>query len=219
MKFHPILFSTEMVKAILAGRKHMTRRIIEPQPVYDCESGRVFDGKHKRSPFDMHNWREPFADYFSKWIVGDVLWVRETIFSDRDKNALYKADESFVYLNNEPKLYDTIDISYFTDKRNYVPGIHMPKTACRIFLQIKSVKVESLQEISEADAITEGIESSISGNGRIVYKHYLKPKYGPSPIHSFQTLWESINGPESWNANPWVWVIEFEQISKPKNFN
>lgn len=219
MKFIPILFSTEMVKAILEGRKTMTRRVVKPQPTKFID--------------DPLYWINPvpcvtannglFESIKSKYgQPGDVLWVRETIVKDYEHAAVYKADKEYVYLNNEPRIYDNIDISYFTEKRNYVPSIHMPKTACRIFLKIKSLRVERLQEISEADALAEGIHYYADGTFKNYFtKKGLREQDGVECLlakGSFQTLWSEINGSESWNANTWVWVIEFERIEKPANF-
>jgi hypothetical protein len=98
---------------------------------------------------------------------------------------------------------------------SWKPSIFMPKAACRIFLEITDVKVERLQDISEEDAINEGVE--LLPNNR--YKYYLSEYFDCiNAVHSFQTLWKSINGAESWEANPFVWAIEFKQITKPENF-
>lgn len=216
MNFKPILFSTEMVRAILGYRKFQTRRKMK---VTLCGAK-----KHDvQVETDDKEWIKQFADKCPYGKVGDVLWVRETIIANKHNEAIYTADHSHVYLNNEPRLYDSIDISFFTEKRQYVPSIHMPKAACRIFLQIKSITVERLQTISEQDAIAEGVfEYEYDGT----YKNYFKKKGFRSQDGvecltakaSFQSLWSSINGLDSWQANPWVWVIEFEQIKKPANF-
>lgn len=115
----------------------------------------------------------------------------------------------------------------FTDKKHpYSPSIHMPKWATRIFLRVKSVQVERLQDIGEQDAIAEGIKHI--GNdlefGATIYPGAWFNNYGPAgysflrPVESFRSLWECINGSDSWKANPWVWVIEFERIEKPENW-
>jgi hypothetical protein len=138
--------------------------------------------------------------------VGDVLWVRETFTNSEEYPFIfYKADA------------DDVSIKW-------KPSIFMPKEACRLFLQVKSVRVELLQEITEEDAIAEGIKpsedfaglyflyGSTKNYGRITRTDYV------DPIKSFHSLWLSINGPTSWVKNPWVWVIEFEKIEKPENF-
>lgn len=125
--------------------------------------------------------------------VGDVLWVRETW--DFGYPYAYKADGALPITK-------------------WRPSIHMPKAACRLFLRITNVRVERLQDISEEDAIAEGVsrypKSPIYG-----YKNYLhEDMYCLTAVDSFRTLWHSINGEQSWNDNPWVWVVEFERIEK-----
>lgn len=235
MKQRPILFSTGMVQAILEGRKTQTRRVVKPQPYIDKSDNFCWDGKNFgqsiegfpriqaiASPVPSSVTKRVFCPYGA---VGDVLWVREswaeTTNIERihpwpnrphtqtgdDSAIIYRADGHWQWLDDD---------GCMTDKTHWKPSIHMPRAACRLFLKITSVRVERLHDISEEDAKAEGVERSRSGDGRIVYKHYLKPKYGPSPVHSFQTLWEKINGAESWESNPWVWVVEFERIEKPK---
>ena len=116
----------------------------------------------------------------------------------------------------------------FTDKEYpFKPSIHMPKEACRLFLKIISIKIERLQDISKGDAIKEGIEpivDIVSSSVEHRYKNYLETKiyfgvdFGLSPKESFKSLWESIHGKESFDLDPWVWVIEFEKIERPADF-
>lgn len=206
MKFIPILFSTEMVHAILAGRKTQTRRLLklsnynpsrtEKQPkVMTVKDLKLYDGNG-----------ELIGDLIMKYgKPGDVLWVRESFLINviGESPYLYKASST---------------ISKFL---KWKPSIHMPKEAARIFLKIKDIRVERLFDISATDAIAEGIAAVDKINDIVFYKDYRK-NYQPSvlrhPIKSFLSLWESINGVDSLNDNPWVWVIEFEKIEKPKNF-
>jgi len=92
----------------------------------------------------------------------------------------------------------------------------MPKKACRLFLKVTNVRVERLQDINTQDAISEGIEEIHYG----AYKNYMSKEYDGfgHPPESFKTLWQSINGIESWEANPFVWVVEFQKCETPKNF-
>jgi hypothetical protein len=202
LKEHPILFSGAMVRAILDGRKTQTRRIIKPQPevCHGCQSCE-FQGNHFASPIKQ------------RWQKGDRLWVRETwreaVSDDCDCYA-YKADLSYKCNPPCPELESKLAIN-----GGWKPSIFMPKDACRLRLEITDIRVEQLQSISEEDAIAEGIQSWKDGNfDRTVYKNYRKNEgeWLFLPYASFQSLWESINGVNSWNNNPWVWVIEFKQI-------
>jgi hypothetical protein len=187
MKERPILFSTEMVQAILAGRKTQTRRVVKPHPKKELnffgwklpEYIQVAFGRGTKIE-SLHKF--PFGE------VGDVLWVRETYLNfnstDKTPNYIYKADHPNFHVN-------------FASGEKWKPSIYMPKAAARIWLEITNVRVERLQEISEEDAIKEG---SI---------------YLLNVREWFSDLWQSINGEKSWNENPWVWVIEFERIEKP----
>lgn len=198
MNFKPILFSTEMVKAILSGSKVQTRRVV----------------KDKHAPFKISKDNQ-YAMGLDQLLscpygqVGDVLWVRETF-------AKIKSLETGLTYSL-PKA----DFEYYKDKLiqgekvKWKSSIHMPKEACRLFLQIKSIRVEMLNDITEGDACLEGVELMDTNR----YKDYIdKHNSVISSRISFATLWQSINGEESWNSNPWVWVIEFERIEKPKNF-
>ncbi len=220
MKQIPILFSTPMVQAILDGRKTQTRRLIKPQP-----NGALHD-------VNMGYWSE-FPDNLKHAYIkcpygkpGDVLWVRETYrhymeLESEKRIVEYAADGAAEQL----PLCDGDGFHIFNKDGSekmvpWIPSIHMPKSACRIYLQITDIRVERLQDISEEDAKAEGVLYYGDESGD--YKDYTyNDVYGDdwgvtTAKKSFGTLWESINGPESWNANPWVWVISFERIDKPK---
>lgn len=201
MKVRPILFSTPMVQAILDGRKKQTRRIIKPQPQDVTIYG---DGKVVWHPEVI---KRPYE-------IGDVLWVRETFGQIISLDEIvYKADIC------SPE----VDKPFF----GWKPSIFMPKTACRLYLQVKNIRVERLNDISEEDAIAEGIENlSETEFNCNLFKNYLSSENEmdyqnfttDNAVLSFQTLWHKINGPTSWVKNPFVWVIEFERIDKPANF-
>lgn len=123
--------------------------------------------------------------------IGDVLWVRETFIKDKE-SFLHKASHTLVEKFIKWK-----------------PSIFMPKEACRLFLQVKNIRVEQLQDITEEDAFAEGAK-----HGRF----YGLGQIGGSTREGFFELWETINKKGSVNKNPWVWVIEFEKIEKPENF-
>jgi hypothetical protein len=212
VKIKPILFSTDMVKSIINGIKTKTRRtkgledLLESKYVYQG----IPDGLSNTHVF-ARMWKGHWVETIHKFCpygnVGDILWVRETF---REIEQDY----------GEPRYeYKSIEKINLSDK--WKPSIFMPKKACIIFLQIKSVTVERLQDISESDAIAEGIEMTWIHNDikQCMFKNYINHGRGSLyPIESFKSLWESINGKGSIDSNPWVWVIEFEKIEKPDNF-
>jgi len=217
MKFIPILFSTPMVQAIIEGRKTMTRRVIKPQPILG--ENRVWQGKGKSCSFgfttesatEMYklNGSCPYGQ------IGDVLWVRETFLKHPIPNEGYKFKANYSI--------EQLNTSIFKNKiLKWKPSLFMPKAACRIFLKITEIRVERLQDITNEDSLKEGIEigetvkSPLSDNNLQTYKNYLSDEFKwYAPKLSFNTLWQSINGKDSWEANPWVWVICFERIEKP----
>lgn len=190
MNERPILFSTPMVKAILDGRKTMTRRVMKPQP----EEGAYLhhyedDGIAFANPCVFHKYR---------YVVGDRLWVRETFHIVPPNMIFYKTDP-------ENKA-----------KTGWKPSIFMPRCASRITLEITSIKVERLQDITEDDAIKEGIPdkySSYSNEYQIWSESRKKYLSGHTAIKVFEQLWNSINGKKyPWAADPWVFAIEFKRV-------
>lgn len=228
VKERPILFSTPMIKAILEGRKTVTRRVIKPHPV-PCNHEGYVEAVWKNDPtkwkaFDDHpdRWYCSYCgngvDYGGNGMKcpygkpGDVLWVRETW----SKIHYEGVDENLTYIFKADWTGDAV-------KGIWKPSIHMPRAACRLRLEIVSITVERLQDITEEDAIREGIlfyDDSILGRRFKDYEAdasaYGHPDHDYPTLstarESFFTLWQSINGPESWNANPWVWRIEFKRI-------
>lgn len=220
MKLRPILFSTPMVQAILEGRKTQTRRIIKGQPfnalsdiiceVDDFRKGH-WGAKFKYYGEDRYEITNMFKPLCQE---GDTLWVRETWQHSDDLN------DPYLY---KQKLEEDDRPEYHKDLK-WKPSIFMPKEACRIFLKVTDVRVERLHEITDAEAEKEGVET-LSIRRLPLYRDYsVTPKkyslFDPfrfiSPRPSFQSLWESINGLESWDDNPYVWVYEFERIEKPE---
>lgn len=199
----PILFSTEMIQAILEGRKTMTRRVIKPQPpveaVYSYISEELISEK-------LTERFVTFADGAGKTLSpqvmipyqpGDILWVRETwqdmwillgeSYAARMGRYAYKAD-------------------YLKEKAwwEWRPSVHMPKEAARIFLRITDVRVERLQEITWKDAKREGM-----------FEPYVASEtgYETEMRGQFRDYWDYLNAKRGygWDNNPWVWVIEFER--------
>ena len=201
MKERPILFNPEMVRAILEGRKTQTRRVIKPQP--ECESG--YESPHeneiglywrKKDP-EGFNSEPELNDYLLSQCPhgqpGDRLWVRETWCCDNEAAA-------------QDIISPGIGVFFRATEENpsmfrWKPSIHMPRWASRITLEITNVRVERVQDISEEDAISEGMMGSTSDN----------------PAHDFYILWDEINEARGfgWVNNPLVWVIEFKKVEKP----
>lgn len=246
MKERPILFSAPMVKAILEGRKTQTRRIMKPQPdhlqVYDFKGKRLYDGENRlwcwngHVSEDLQSIEAFLRDRCPYGVSGDHLWVRETwtlIPNDmrgRDLSVAYRAGgESKVHKGEDvygapgsALVHMTIgcDLAEY-DNGNWGvwrPSIHMPRLASRLTLEVVSVKVERLQEISEADAIAEGSGEPFqcsTGKGP-TWRLPDGLSWAKSGIEAYQQIWESINGKGSWNENPWVWVVEFKRLSEER---
>ncbi|MCO6499107.1 MAG: hypothetical protein J5I47_01875 [Vicingus serpentipes] len=236
MKQTPILFSDLMVNSILKGTKKQTRRTVKA-------NRRICEDPNQVNYQEWFNKGYVTCPYGE---VGDVLWVRETwkflgMSESEDVVIMYK-DGSIAHINPDDedywnnKLEDLLDVmakkdQVIVDEENerytwehknvpWKPSIHIPKEAARIWLKLTGIRVEKLQDISSEDAIDEGITVCFdSGTQKNRYKNYLKgaPSLWPTSYHSFQSLWESINGGDSWQNNPWVWVLEFVQIANPNN--
>ena len=177
----PILFSAPMVRAILEGRKTQTRRVIKPQPEKDLDPMTVIAA-----------WDAGFIDVKCPYgRIGDRLWVRENFWKDRDTGSLigYVADDERKYSHNK------------TVKK--IPSIHMLRICSRITLEITDIRVERLQDITQADACAEGV---------LLQSLEDCDSFNTTPERQFCKLWKDINGPESWDKNPFVWVIEFKKI-------
>lgn len=220
-----------MVQAIMEGRKTMTRRVFKitpyggkPTAITSKEESLIELADNELNDYGTINYLStgglsgPYKCPYGK--PGDVLWVRETwTIDDRGANG------------DDPGYYYKADIPTDAWKGFWKPSIFMPKEACRIFLEVVSVRVERLQDISEQDAIAEGIqfhfEELFQENRYRDYDPKLQREYGDpnhdyptwrEAVSSFKSLWQSINGRESWDANPWIWVIEFKRIKKPEDF-
>lgn len=191
----PILFNGAMVRAILAGKKTQTRRIIKPQPeMVTDRSVAPWRGDAATLQHLLEQQRRPCP--YGK--VGDRLWVRETWGYNPDHHgmawhACYRADPG-----------------HEDDGIIWKPSIHMPRAACRLKLEITSVRVERLQDISEEDAKAEGAWPDESVVEQVA-KHFQRDVTAVHPSLAFRMLWESINGAGSWDANPWLWVVEFKR--------
>lgn len=215
MDFKPILFNTEMVRAILDGRKTQTRRIIKSQPTnprWNTIGWLGWDdghGYHMKAPCDP----------------GDILWVRETWCDPEPDNYMvpvfYKADMPLHWDAEDTAHGEAVDIT--ADEFKWRPSIHMPKGFARIFLKVKDVRVERLQDITEEQAEKEGCWAGCFRSTCGPVDNYDEPPEQFDAVEDFQRVWDSTIKPAerdkySWEANPWVWVIEFKRIKQPKEF-
>lgn len=227
----PILFSGSMVRAILVGRKTVTRRVVD---MSFCEAacrawitsatvdsdvaseffGAVeFRGDWDSHPYFVRRTRLPYAP-------GDTLWVRETwgqADSQHDDWTYHRGKPS----PGLPTVYRADNPTGGADDEYWRPSIHMPRWASRITLRVAGVRAERLRDISEEGAIAEGIDRGPDFFGCPMWRDYSSPDSEPTwcaddPRGSFETLWGLINGKRpgcSWADNPWVWVVSFEVAS------
>ncbi|WP_150428839.1 hypothetical protein [Dechloromonas sp. CZR5] len=198
MKERPILFSGPMVRAILAGRKTQTRRVAiktsQPDNVYitdfDAEQSMIeIENKHLGARY----WKQcPYGQ------PGDRLWVRENGWERPERTAKMMREGAdtwpqYTYAADNWSNQDRADFKAWGFRNR--PSIHMPRWASRILLEIVDIRIEKLQDISEADAEAEG-----------------PPKNFNLWRDNFCALWQQINGGGSWDTNPWVWVVEFKRL-------
>ncbi len=201
----PILFNTEMARAILDGRKTVTRRKI------DIDIVNQFDIEHDRKTVIAYINPETGDCYktteMCKYQPGDIMYVRETWSSLCIKRNAGYISERYVYKANDQYPFGEKYIVKF----RWFPSIHMPKEAARIWLKVTDVRVERLQEINEKGAREEGFVNDIclrDGTGKSAAKHFAESWNS--------TLKKSDIDRYGWDANPWVWVIDFERCEKPE---
>jgi hypothetical protein len=203
-----ILFSGAMVRALLDGTKTQTRR--PAKPVKHPDLGNVYAPGAlvlEREPQHVIERACPYGQ------PGDRLWVRETTHR-RPMLNLLTGDPLAPEYDGGAYTVDGVDvltpegfdIAWWYSRKS-CPSIHMPRWASRILLEITSVRVERLQDISEADARAEGVTIEDWH-----MRGYCAGEFLPPSIRAYRELWESINGAGSWDANPWVWVVEFKRV-------
>lgn len=214
VKERPIIFSGDMVRAILDGRKSMTRRVLNPQPndVKGWKCAGIQDDSVKYCPHGQ---------------PGDRLWVRETFqyvscddgpFESRDKGMYFPNDEERFRIEYLSTMGPVIE----WDPPNFRPSIHMPRWASRITLEVTGVRVERVQDITEDDAKAEGVamgyealKIEIPENASMeMIERYSNPPLVESHQIGFKKLWNSINDKRGygWDKSPQVWVVEFKRI-------
>lgn len=229
MKERGMLFGAPMVLALLDGSKTQTRRLVKPQPMES--DGQTYGGKifgpemYEPAAYDKHGEMVPGPEIFGiytedgDWGVkcpygkpGDRLWVRE-------------AWSAHVSEDHLPPRECSRDIRFYEAEHGMQrglnprigklrPSIFMPHWHSRITLEVTGVRVERLQDIHSADALAEGIYN-LSDEWHVDYgiPGVVRAQH---PVRAYQLLWESINGAGSWDANPWVWVIEFKRVEPGK---
>ncbi len=216
MSYKPILFSTEMVRAILDGRKTQTRRVIAGTP----------DNTYRMDTDDGKEWFAYYGVGGEGWLAdlsipvkpryrtGDALWVRET-WCNINRPGIAP---DYYYLADARNCED-----YDPSEWKWRPSIFMPKEACRLFLRVTGVHAERVQDITEEDAGSEGVswtDEACYNNGW--HPTMSDPDSGGQPIlqEGFHALWDSINAKRGygWDKNPWVWVYTFERIDMPKGW-
>jgi hypothetical protein len=195
-KERPILFSTPMVQAIMSGNKTQTRRVVKPQP---DEDGLARHIERQWEDTSSKSYKCPYGK------PGDVLWVREQhyVFGEWEHNgATPTGKQKWTF-----KRHIDVDVM-FTEPGTVMPNTYrkpawykrtslfMKKDVTRIWLEITDVRIERLQDITERDVIREGTYYILNVQAW------------------FSDLWSSINGADSWKANPWVWVVEFKRIER-----
>jgi hypothetical protein len=225
----PMLFSGPMVRALQAGTKTQTRRVVKRQP----PTGTVqFCTYHHPDP-RPHYWAMDSGSLMDFAVPcpygqpGDQLWVRESGWERPYRTAKMMREGADTW---QPYYYDADGITA-DDACNFKqwgfirrPSIRMPRWASRITLEITQVCVERLQNISETDALAEGISSvrTPEWDARhfpVWHREFeqvratgAKPPLGPMPSQAYAALWDEINGPGAWALNPWVWVVEFKRV-------
>lgn len=207
MKARPILFSGEMIRALLDGRKTQTRRVVKPQPPKDCYdaaywkpdpriSGSADPGFYYWDSNGLQRILCPFGQ------PGNLLWVRETWRQGFPKTSF---SDGIIYRADKAK---ALGMQEYADHHKWKPSIHMKRKHSRLTLKITDVRVERVQDISEDDAIAEGVDAiSIAA----VPRQATWSRRG-----DFAQLWDTLNAKRSygWDENPWVWVISFNVIQK-----
>nr|DAU23852.1 MAG TPA: ASCH domain protein [Caudoviricetes sp.] len=218
MAIKSILFNTEMVRAILDGRKTCTRRIVKDGIPDDAMWGYTAF-THKGYISCRGVYADGYGEGFFKlpYQPGDLLYVRETwghpISLNSDKQYVFRADK-------------IAESGFKNDSHIWHPSIHMPKEAARIWLKVTNVRVERLQDITPKDAENEGVGNLFYediGYSEKKYGTEVDPEYGIAK-EQFAWLWESTIKKSDldrygWDANPWVWVIEFERCESQEGQN
>lgn len=224
----PILFNTEMVRAIMEGRKSVTRRVVKPRysdSVFEicqgqlCEASPYIPPRKNGDGTTTHTVRRYLACK-QPYHHGDILYVRETWtklwYVDANGYAHFDKPMYYYAADGNPDITFVDADGYHADDQRirWHPSIHMPKEAARLFLRVTDVRVERLHDITPEQARAEGVIPNMWDSANESYG-YVKSKY----VRAFEGIWKTTIKPADlplygWDVNPWVWVIEFERISK-----
>lgn len=213
MAERPIIFSAPMVRAILAGRKTQTRRVLKPQPVADASWAGGWRVDSKKVSVSVQSFNErggrclPGDSSPCPYTVGDTLWVREA-WALVPRTA-YRCSEGVQQTLRPNDDHDAAIYRASFDRSSggcrWRPSIHMPRWASRITLRVTNVRVERLHDISEEDARAEGAERMYMDDDGKFYQHHTG-----TYRTGFAGIWAHIHGPGGWAANPWVVAVSFE---------
>lgn len=228
----PLFFNTPMVCALLEGRKLQTRRVMDPQPeVHPNRQGKhwwpakLFQSMLVVEDCALPGYEGMAGDACPYGGRRDRLWVREATEIDEQTSdsvvlSRYVADGAPVLLSGCEDEDFNGSIAHWDYSRRTRPSIHMPRWACRLVLEIQGVRIERLQDISESDAVAEGIgivtESMKTTSAQGKYFCLMPDRnmqYSDSAVDLFKRFWIMMSGEESWSANPWVWVLDFQRMS------
>lgn len=210
----PIIFCTDMVRAIQDGRKTMTRRVIKHKALCDDAIFVVKDG----TCYAVQDGEYEEAAHFSPYQIGDVLWVREAWQKTRNGMYIFRANAdkrgSAAYYNEYARL-----------DGGWKPSIHMPRAAARLFLRVTDVDVERVQNIPAQDVIREGVcnefcAACLEESGDCEPQRDVDLFCGGEDrlVDAFADLWDRLNAERGygWEVNPWVWVVSFERCEEPE---
>ncbi|MCE6003416.1 hypothetical protein KSB07_03465 [Acinetobacter junii] len=211
MKERPILFSTPMVQAILAGNKTQTRRIVKKAPTTEInhrlialDNGWNWQVDQQGVVPTMHREIDnPMVCPYGQ--IGDQFWVRESWYQKGTVGRSYPDDDEYQFFGHKQAAYvaDGDAPKDWTVRKR--PSIHMPRWASRLQLEITNIRIERLNDISSEDAKAEGFDYS-------THPSAIEMGYAIGAKTNFRFTWEQIYGQNEWNKNPWVWVIEFKVI-------
>jgi hypothetical protein len=225
MKEIPIILTSQEVNSVREGRKTQTRRVVKPQPNRGSELTRMQDGYADgfiRAVFAQDDEPNAYGIKCQYGQPGDRLWVRETwnvVPVGRPAPLCGTSEIPKSLPDGWGNMYKASG-DQCTKDVGWRPSLHMPRWASRITLEITAIRVERLQFISEEDAVKEGCSPTERAGGTLYHGavHPIKGtlKVFPCAKAAFRSVWESIHGPGSWDANPWVWVLEFKRVEDGK---